>query len=141
MDAQYLAFQLYFMCAESARTHCLAEDDWLRFKLEHHMEPSLCEAALVLTIRRLCSALTDLQLEMDRLRELRRPTTAQDIRDVLLKERARTGATLDNVISDLVQTHFGDVPFDVVQRGISLAKCGKPLNGNRQAAYDDDRPF
>jgi hypothetical protein len=101
------------------------------------MEPSQCEAALVLTIRRLCSELTDLQLEMDRLRELRRPTTAQDIRDALLTERARTGATLDEVISDLIQTHFGDVPFDVVQRGISLAKCGRPLNVKHQSAYND----
>ena len=129
------------MCDRTASTPCFAEDDWLRFKADHHMEPSQCEAVLVLTIRHLCSVMTDLQLETERLRELRRPTTAQDIRDALLKERARTGATLDSVISDLVDTHFGDVPFDVVQRGIGLAKRGKPSNRHRQMDTDDDMPF
>ena len=138
MDSTYLANQLYNMCA---RTACFAEDDWLRFKIEHPMEPSQCEAVLVLTIRSLCSVMTDLQLETDRLRELRRPTTAQDIRDALLKERARTGAALDNVISDIVESHFGDVPFDIVQRGIGLAKRGKQLKPNRQMENGDDLPF
>jgi hypothetical protein len=138
---EYLAHRLYSMCTGTTRTPCFAEDDWLRSKIEHHMEPSQCEAVLVQTIRHLCSVMTDLQLETDRLRQLRRPTTAQDIRDALLKERARSGATLDNVISDLVEAHFGDVPFDIVQRGIGLAKLGKPLNSHLQMGYDDDVPF
>ena len=141
MESTYLARQLYYKCANAGRTPCFAEDDWLRFKPEHQMEPSECEAVLVLTIRHLCSAATDLQLETDRLRELRRPVTAQDIRDALLKERARTGKPLDNVVSDIVESHFGDVPFDVVQRGISLAKRGKPLDRNRQTEHEDDIPF
>jgi hypothetical protein len=90
MDSTSLAHQLYNRCNRTARTPCFAEDDWLQFKADHHMEPSQCEAVLVLTIRHLCSVMTDLQLETDRLRELRRPT-AQDIHDALLKERARTG--------------------------------------------------
>jgi hypothetical protein len=105
------------------------------------MEPAQCEAVLVMTIRRLCSTATDLQLEIDRLRELRRPTTAQDIRDALLKERARTGTTLDNVISDIVESQFGDVPFDIVQRGIGLARRGKPLSSNHLTEFDEDVPF
>src|SRR6478735_1164682 len=112
----YIAHHLYSMCTAATRTPCFAEDDWLRFKLEHHIEPSQCEALLVRTIRHLCSELTDLQLESYRLRQLRRPTTAQDIRDALLKERAQTGAAWDKVTSDLVESQFGDVPFDVVQR-------------------------
>jgi hypothetical protein len=64
-----------------------------------------------------------------------------DIRDALLKERARTGATWDKVISDLVESRFGEVPFDVVQRGIGFAKLSKPLNSNRRMDPEDDLPF
>lgn len=136
MDTTDLARRLYNMCV-TASPPWFAADDWLKFKLEHHMEPSQCEAVLVLTIRRLCSAATDLQLEHDQLARSRRPMTARDIRDALLKERARTGATLDNVISDIVELQFGDVPFDIVQRGICLAKRGL----ERQMEFEDDPPF
>ena len=137
MEDKYLAEKLYDLCTCTASTPCLAEGDWQRFKIDHHMEPSQCEAMLVLTIRRLCGRATDLQVEVDRLRELHRPTTAQDIRDAILKERARTASTLDIVISDIVG-QFGDVPFDIVQRGIGLARRG---DLNRQREFEENYPF
>ena len=45
----------------------LTEDDWLRFKSDHRVEPEQIEVVLVLTIHHLCSLAGELQQEADRL--------------------------------------------------------------------------
>lgn len=55
------------------------------------------------------------------------PTTEGGVRDVLLEEYARAVAALDEVIDDLVDRRFPNVPLDTVQGGVrlALAKLGK----------------
>jgi hypothetical protein len=49
------------------------------------------------------------------------PTTAEGVRDVLLEEYARAVAALDEVIDDLVDRRFLNVPLDIVRCGVRLA--------------------
>jgi hypothetical protein len=49
------------------------------------------------------------------------PSTAEDVRSILLEEYARAAAWLDVVIDDVVEARFSKVPADTVRVGVRLA--------------------
>jgi hypothetical protein len=84
-------------------------------------------------------------------RENQPPTTAEGVRDVLLREYARAVAKLDDVIYDLVDVvdvggRFPGVPFDLIRCGTRLAlaelgKQGTPLQERLERKFRAKRPM